>query len=210
MSEVPRVVTPLSELDLALSLLDAHLQFFHGPAANLRLEVAWAHCALEHGHGAKLYNFNFGNITAFGWLGDFYVMHVPPPDPPVLKFRAFDTAVDGATDYWRVMSGRYAPALALFDTGNAYAAGMKLKALGYYTANAEAYSGAMKKLAAYFEANLAGEIPPVPLDTDVQAQSLVTQEEVEKHLIDLTDVARADIDANDPGPGRGDPPPDVA
>ncbi len=156
MSDVERVTTPLSRQEMGEALITGHHAYFGTMPSLARLSVAWSQCALEHAAGAKLYNFNFGNVTAGAkWQGDSYVMHVPPPDPPILRFRAFPSAELGAIDYWEMLDQHYAPALRLFDWGNAYDACILLGRLGYFTADAPTYATAVKNYKAWFDANLA-------------------------------------------------------
>ena len=48
--------------------------------------------------------------------------------------------------YWSLLRADYATALPLFDAGDAYAAGIELGRIGYYTARAEPYSREMAQL----------------------------------------------------------------
>jgi hypothetical protein len=154
--EFARITTPLSRLAMAEAIVEGHKRYFGALPSMLRLAVAWSQCALEHAAGAKLYNFNFGNVTCGPtWDGDFYVMHVPPPDPPVLRFRAFESAELGAADYWGMLAGHYRAALRVFDIGDAYSAAYLLGDLGYYTAKKESYAAGVEKYKAFFDRELA-------------------------------------------------------
>ncbi len=152
MSEIQRVLTPITELELADALYVSHEQVFGNFPSPPRLLMALSQCALELERGKSIWCFNIGNITAgSSWSRDYYVLHVPPPDPPVLKFRAHPNALDGAADYWTFLNGsRYAAALFMFDraddTDGAFAAAMKLGELHYYLANANVYSRGVQKL----------------------------------------------------------------
>src|SRR5262249_47778198 len=124
------------------------------PNAN-RLAVAWAQCALEHGRGKAIWCHNIGNITAGkGWSSGYYVLSVPPPDPPTLKFRSHTNFIDGASDYWRVLAGQYASALKFFDAGEPMEAAAALKTRGYFTAELEPYARAMSQLYADFRSKV--------------------------------------------------------
>lgn len=154
--EVLRATTPLSRLEMGQALIAGHRKYFGSVPSLPRLAVAWSQCALEHAAGAKLYNFNLGNVTCGpAWEGDFYVMRVPPPDPPVLRFRAFESAELGAQDYWRMLAGHYRPALRLFDEGRAHDAAFLLGQLGYYTARKEIYANAVANYKSWFDRELA-------------------------------------------------------
>lgn len=178
---VQRVTTPLTRYALGHFLVLGHRSYFGGPPSLARLSVAWSHCALEHAHGDLLYNYNFGNVTAGNkWEGDSYVMHVPPPDPPVLRFRAFPEPELGAKDYWNMLDKHYAPALALFDWGRAYDACILLGQLGYYTANRKTYSTAVANYKAWFDKTLASSF--VAELAEGQGNSLLSQHEIDEVL----------------------------
>lgn len=153
--EVPKVATPLSEAELSAVLEHAHLMAFHESPSRARLACAWAHVAIENARGQKIWNYNLGNISAFGqWPGSYYVIRVAERvqrDPDVwkdvnMRFRAHDEAIDGALDYWRLMGNRYQPAVARFDAGDPAGAAFELSRLRYFTAHADAYARAMSSL----------------------------------------------------------------
>ncbi len=163
MSEVPKTKTPLGSLEMAAVLRDAHHAVVGSFPSQQRLGIAWAQCALEHGRGAATFCHNLGNITAGkSWTGDYYAYRftrkenphdAPPGDAPefVMKFRAHADFVDGARDYWRMLTGRYASALASFDAGDGAGAAHALRARGYYTAPEADYARNM--IALYLEFN---------------------------------------------------------
>lgn len=172
------------------ALIDGHRRYFGSAPSPRRLSVAWSQCALEHARGEKLYNFNLGNVTAGAkWEGDFYVMHVPPPDPPVLRFRAFSTADQGAIDYWRMLDGHYRPALTLFDQGRAFDACLMLGALGYFTANPTVYARGVDNWHKWFERELAATF--VAELAEGQGNSILTDAEIAEVLakVDATSTA---------------------
>jgi hypothetical protein len=152
--EVPRVRTPLSESDLTVTLHDGHVSAFGTEPSLERLGCAWAQMALEHAHGFAVWCNNIGNVTAFHWAGPYYEFSVRERvkrDPDVWKtlalhFRAHDSALLGASDYWHLIASRYAPALLKFDAGDPAAAAFELSKLGYYTALAGPYAAAMATL----------------------------------------------------------------
>jgi len=148
--EVPMVATPLGELELAAVLRDAHTHVFGEPPTQSALGVAWAQCAEEHGRGRFVWCHNIGNVTAFGWHGDYYAIHFRPGtnpyDDPVVHFRAHDDFIDGARDYWDVLQDRYAVALGRFEAGDPAGAAAALKAKGYFTAPLAPYQRSMVSL----------------------------------------------------------------
>jgi hypothetical protein len=148
MSEVPKVLTPLTELELLDVIYVGHQAVFSEYPSLKRLSVAWAQLALELDRGKAIWNNNLGNISAGSkWIGDYYSLHVPPPDPPVIRFRAHDTSLDGAIDYWKFLSApRYAQAIFYFDKGDAFNAAVQLGAVRYYLANVAIYAKDMASL----------------------------------------------------------------
>jgi hypothetical protein len=164
---------------MGVAIIAGHRIYFGSLPSLARLSVAWAHCALEHAAGAKLYNFNLGNVTAgSAWQGDIYVMKVPPPDPPVLRFRSFPTALLGAQDYWQMVAGHYRPALRLFDEGRAYEAAFLLGQLGYYTAKKEVYSNAVANWKGWFDRELAAVYGETL--SEGRGSSLLNQDEIDQ------------------------------
>lgn len=202
--EVIRITTPLTRLEMGQALIAGHRRYFGAVPSAHRLAVAWSQCALEHAAGAKLYNFNLGNVTCGpAWEGDFYVMRVPPPDPPVLRFRAFETAELGAQDYWRMLAGHYRPALRLFDEGHAYDAAFLLGQLGYYTARREIYSNAVANYKAWFDRELAvayGETL-----SEGRGNSLLTKDEINQVMASLLQLPIEDRILEDVPEHRTDP-----
>lgn len=152
--QLPKVATPLTEQEIVDVLSAGHASLFGTLPSTPRLACAWAHVMHENGRGRAIWCNNLGNITAFGWRAGYYVIRVQERvqrNPDVwkwvdLKFRAHETIDAGAVDYWKIMSGRYAPALALFDEGRAAGAAMKLSELGFFTALPEAYARSLASL----------------------------------------------------------------
>jgi hypothetical protein len=156
--EVPMLGTPLGELELAAVLRDAH-HFTRGDfPSSACLSVAWAQCAFEHAHGRAIWCHNIGNITNFGWHEDYYTIHFKPgtnpTDPPVMKFRAHDDFIDGARDYWHLITTLYAGALSFFDVGDAMGAVHALKMHRYFTGDETTYKNACSSLVHYFNAHV--------------------------------------------------------
>ncbi|HEY6562612.1 MAG TPA: glucosaminidase domain-containing protein [Polyangiaceae bacterium] len=105
------------------------------------LTAQWAH---ETGRGASMYNYNFGGIkgtgpsglsvaqkTREGWGADERQI--------VDRFRAYNSATEGATDYVRLLQARYPKALEAARQGDAAGFVHALKARGYFTGNEQAY-----------------------------------------------------------------------
>jgi len=147
--------SPLTEAELLTVLWDGHLQWEGKPPPPQRLACAFAHCAVEHGRGKRLFGNNLGHVTtAGGWRGrsclhSWTERAGANPDRwnvVQLQFRVHDTLLEGAIDYWKLMGSQYRAALDACDGGNAEQAGRILGELGYYTSDVESYSSAMKGL----------------------------------------------------------------
>lgn len=159
MSEIDRVRTPLSELEVGRALRDGYVALFgRDPSFNV-LGVGWAQIALENAHGNAIYDFNFGNITGTGEGGDYYTLATDEQVKPgvwknmTMKYAAHPDAVSGARAYWRLITNsRYAPAFPYFVAGDAVNAAIKLHSLGYFTANpGDANSGIAHSFGALFK-----------------------------------------------------------
>ncbi len=131
--------TPISEADIAATLLAAYHDIVgQAPPTNL-LAGAFAHVAVETDHGANMCNHNFGNVTTESERGPhFFTLGEPDPkDGPYgerrarLKFLHFETPTCGARAYWAIMHYQYAPVLDLFRLGKFLEAVSKLFAMGY-------------------------------------------------------------------------------
>lgn len=145
--EVPCIPTPLTELELVDAIYVGHCSVFGIYPSPERLLVALAQMALELDRGKAIWNFNIGNVTASGsWPGDFYILHVPPPDPPILRFRAHANALEGAIDYWTLMKKLWSSVLPFMDQGNAAGAAEQLGRLKYFLANVDTYARGMTSL----------------------------------------------------------------
>jgi len=151
-SEVPRISTPLTELELADALYVGHLKVNGAYPSAERLLVALAQNALELARGKAIWNFNLGNVTAGrSWPGDYYNLRVPPPDPPVLRFRSHGNALEGAIDYWTLMNRLWPLTLAFMDNGDAAGAATQLGQYHFFLANVASYARGMASLYAEYK-----------------------------------------------------------
>lgn len=152
--EVPRHPTPLSELDLARVLLEAHRHSFGAEPSGPRLASAWAHVALETGRGRYLECHNIGNLTIRTETHvDYFVRRFSGRATPWsnlrpvdVRFRAYTSSMEGAIGYWRQLALHYGKALSLFDAGAAGLGALNLAENGYATAPAVPYAAAIESL----------------------------------------------------------------
>lgn len=131
-------LTPLSEEDLLSSLKDAHLVVFGKEPSRNRLSMGWAQVSFENGRGDKIYNFNFGNIGASKKEPHFYISRS--------RFRANDSAQEGAVRYWKHLKERCNSVLVHFDAGDAVSASYQLQRCGYYRCDKDHYARNLKQL----------------------------------------------------------------
>jgi|GEM_PF-6174345 len=146
---------PLSEDQLLQVLWDSHVAWSGKPPPPQRLACAFAHTAIEHGRGKRIFGNNLGHVTTSGnWAGrtcSFSWTERAEADPAHwnvvrLQFRVHDTIEDGALDYWKLMGSQYRTALDACDAGDAEKAGLLLSELGYYTSDSRSYASGMKEL----------------------------------------------------------------
>lgn len=153
-NQVDKKITNLSGPELAEVLRKSYVQVFGKEPTIQILGTAWAQSMTEQsGHYV---NNNIGNITATkGWVdsgGKFWAVETVEFDKDgkgaktPMKFRAYDSPVQGAVDYWKQLATTWKGALAWFGTGDALHAALALGDKSYYTANRLLYSGNMASL----------------------------------------------------------------
>ena len=139
---VARVVTPLSERDLARQFIRGHeLATGKRPGSKRMLENAVAIICVENGNGRAFICHNWGNIMAgASWHGPFWFHPSPSPGQPV-GFRAYSTHDQGSAAWWRLMyRGRHRRALELAALGRPRAMVEALYDSGYVVGgNRQAY-----------------------------------------------------------------------
>lgn len=153
-NQVEKKITNLSGSELAEVLRKSYVQVFGKEPTIQILGTAWAQSMTEQsGHYV---NNNIGNISATkGWIdggGKFWGVETVEFDhdgkgaKTPMKFRAYDSPVQGAVDYWKQLATTWKGALAWFGTGDALHAALALGDKSYYTANRLLYSGNMASL----------------------------------------------------------------
>lgn len=153
-NQVSKKITNLSGPELAEVLRRSYVQVFGKEPTIQILGTAWAQSMTEQsGHYV---NNNIGNITATkDWInngGKFWSVETVEFDKngkganTPMKFRAYDSPVQGAVDYWKQLATTWKGALAWFGTGDALHSALALGDKSYYTANRLLYSGNMASL----------------------------------------------------------------
>ncbi|HET9956460.1 MAG TPA: glucosaminidase domain-containing protein [Polyangiaceae bacterium] len=140
------------------------------------LTAQWAH---ETGHGASMFNFNFGGIKGTGPSGLSVAQRTREGYGKneisiVDRFRAYQTPEEGATDYVRLLSSRFPEATDAAKRGDPVAFVHGLKSRGYFTGDPAAYTRSIVSLSGM--SLPSGPVEPFPaLATRVQAPPLNAQ-----------------------------------
>ncbi len=130
------------------------------------LTAQWAH---ETGHGASMFNYNFGGIKGQGPSGLSVAQrtHEGWGDTERAitdRFRAYQTAEEGATDYVRLLQARFPEASAAAKNGDPVGFVHSLKARGYFTGNEGAYTRSVVALSGMeMPTGTASSTPTLPL-----------------------------------------------
>ncbi|HET9929960.1 MAG TPA: glucosaminidase domain-containing protein, partial [Polyangiaceae bacterium] len=126
------------------------------------LTAQWAH---ETAHGASMFNYNFGGIKGVGPSGlsvsqrtreGFGETERTITD----RFRAYQTAEEGATDYVRLLSKRFPEAVQAARDGDPSAFVHALKNRGYFTGDLGAYTRSVVALSGIELPSSASPAPP--------------------------------------------------
>lgn len=109
----------------------------------------WAH---ETGRGKAMLNYNFGGLKGTGPSGasTVYRTHEGAGANEIQtqdRFRAYDSAEQGASDYVSLLQRRYPDALQAAERGDAVGFVQALKSRGYFTGDEHAYTKSVASLA---------------------------------------------------------------
>jgi len=126
------------------------------------LTAQWAH---ETGHGASMFNYNFGGIKGAGPEGLSVAQRTregwgASETTIVDNFRAYRTAEEGATDYVRLLVRRFPEAVESARAGDPEGFVRALKARGYFTGNEAAYTRSIVALSGVELPGGSGALPP--------------------------------------------------
>lgn len=172
---VPVFVEKLSEAEATYALREAWKRVYKAYPSDKSLALLWAQSALETGRWKVIRNNNFGNIKKkhykkLSWTeipddGHKWTMFATGEnlwdnktknskwhwfEPPHYQthFRSYDTVIDGAEDYIKLVSQkkRYIKAWAEVMKGDPRAFSHELRVAGYYTALEEKYTAGVVRL----------------------------------------------------------------
>lgn len=166
-TEVARTPTPLSAKEATEALASAYRRRFGTEPTESTLTVLTAHWAHETGHGRSMVGFNFGGIKGVGPSGLTVACKTREGFGAgerriVDRFRAYQSADEGANDYLGLLARRYPVALERADAGDAVGFAHALGRAGYYTASPDAYARSIASIAAALRPDLA-DAPSPPL-----------------------------------------------
>jgi len=149
--------TPLSGSQAADALGAAWQGALGQPPTPRTLSILVGQWAHETGRGKAMLNYNFGGLKGTGPSGasTAYQTHEGAGASQIQiqdRFRAYDSAEQGASDYLSLLSRRYPDALQAAGRGDAVGFVQALKSRGYFTGDEGAYT---KSVAALSERALA-------------------------------------------------------
>ena len=171
--------TPMSGADAALHLSEAWCARFGAPPEPRTLAVLWAQWALETGRGQSMLGYNFAGLKGTGPTGKSTVTwthegHGANEHRERARFRAYDTAADGARDYLDLLATRFPGALRAAGEGSPDRFVGELRRGGYFTADPTKYRDAVKGLThEYTRQGPSAGIPAAPVDPGPAVEALL-------------------------------------
>jgi hypothetical protein len=144
--------TPLSTAAAGEAIAQAYSELtgnvLSGSARSI-LTAQWAH---ETGHGASMFNFNFGGIKGVGPGGLSVAQRTregfgSSERSIVDSFRAYGSVEEGAKDYVQLLLSRYRTAVSAAERGDASGFVHGLKDKGYFTGDPAAYERSIATIA---------------------------------------------------------------
>jgi len=144
--------TPLSGSQAAGALEAAWQGAVGRPPSQETLSILVAQWAHETGRGSAMLNYNFGGLKGSGPSGasTVYATHEGFGASAIQthdRFRAYDSAQQGASDYLSLLQHRYPDAVQAAERGDAGGFVQALKSGGYFTGDPAAYAKSVASLA---------------------------------------------------------------
>jgi hypothetical protein len=155
--QLPYEFTKLSEDQFVKVMENGYILAFNKKPSLQVLGFGWAQAVLESGRPIKLPQNNVGNIKATKeWINSgkpYFVKSTEEYKKDGTKFihenatwRAFSSPEEGAASYWKLLNKKFPEAFKLAESNSPEAAARYLGESGYYTANIDKYSSAVKSL----------------------------------------------------------------
>ncbi|MBM4376178.1 MAG: hypothetical protein FJ095_13935 [Deltaproteobacteria bacterium] len=147
--EVASRRTPMSAAGIRQALAGAYRRLHGRNIGAKELDVLSAHVAHETARGERMFNYNFGGMKGVGPSGlttRYTTTEVFDGEEKKLVdgFRAYRNPIEGATDYLRLLEQRFPSAARAAASGDVTEFSGALKRAGYYTADEEAYTRALR------------------------------------------------------------------
>jgi hypothetical protein len=144
--------TPLSGSQAAGALQAAWHGAVGRPPSPETLSILVGQWAHETGRGSAMLNYNFGGLKGAGPSGSstVYATHEgfgASATQTRDRFRAYDSAQQGASDYLSLLQRRYPDAVQAAERGDAGGFVQALKSGGYFTGDPAAYTKSVASLA---------------------------------------------------------------
>ena len=141
--------TSMSPGEIRRAIATAHQNLRGEPIPPQLLDVLSAQVCHETGHGASMYNFNFGGIKGTspeGTTARLKTREVLSGKEVSLTdgFRAYSNPVAGATDYLLFLERRFPHAVDAAREGDVDSFVRSLKSGSYFTADADLYASSMR------------------------------------------------------------------
>jgi hypothetical protein len=152
---VAAVRTPLTSGEAASALTRAWTEITGEPPSAETTSLLTAQWAHETARGASMYNYNFGGIKGEGPSGLSVAQRTREgwgenERTIVDRFRAYESAEQGAVDYVALLARRFPQAVEAAKRGDAGGFVAALKARGYFTGDEGAYTRSVHRLASEF------------------------------------------------------------
>jgi hypothetical protein len=149
--------TRLSGEQAASAIAQAWQERFGEPPSQGTLSILVAHWSHETGRGESMLNYNFGGIKGSGPSGLSAAYKTREgfgenEQRVVARFRAYESATEGARDYVDLLARRYGDAVDNAAREDAPGFVRALKAKGYFTGEEQAYVKSVASLAAQAQA----------------------------------------------------------
>lgn len=149
--------TRLSGEQAANALSQAWQERFGEPPSQGTLSILVAHWSHETGRGESMLNYNFGGIKGSGPSGLSAAYKTREgfgenEQRIVARFRAYESATEGARDYVDLLARRYGDAVDNAAREDAPGFVRALKQKGYFTGEEQAYVRSVSSLAAQAQA----------------------------------------------------------
>lgn len=165
--------TPLTAATARQAIAEAYQEATGENLSESARDILTAHWAHETGHGASMYNYNFGGIKGTGPSGLSVSQRTregygATERQITDRFRAYTGIGEGAKDYVQLLISRYGAAVQAAKHGDASGFVRGLKDKGYFTGDPAAYTRSIVSIAS----RLSGTSSSRHLESSIAVGSL--------------------------------------